>query len=86
MGVDDFDQDLVRAVVRDLASTFYTADVSGDARMRQRLKVSSMSKAERDTYLRMTGRFLAMNRTSFGLRLEPDSRPGLGRRWEKVVP
>jgi hypothetical protein len=84
MTFDDFDLALVRQIV-ERKSSFHTRDVSGDPRMEQRHNVSRMSKNEKDTYLRMTGRFLSMNRAALGLRLEPDSKSGLGRRWMKVV-
>src|SRR2546430_525171 len=74
MRFDDFDLALVRTVVRGLASSFYTGDVSGDSRMLQHHKVSRVPKVERHTYLKMTGKFLSMNPASLGLRLERDSK------------
>src|SRR5438132_6854396 len=85
MSFDDFDLALVRSVIGGLRSTFHTGEVSTDARMERHHKVSLMPKAERDTYLKMTGRFLSMNRASLGLRLEQDSKRGSGRRWQKVA-
>jgi hypothetical protein len=86
MEFDDFDLQLVRAIIDDFGSSFYSSDISMDSRMMQRHGVSTISREERDTYLRMTGRFLSLNRAFLGVRLEQDSQPGKGHRWSKVLP
>jgi hypothetical protein len=84
MRFDEFDVNLVRVIVGELGPSFYTGQVSGDDRMQRHHSVSRMSGRERDTYLRMTGRFLSLNRAELGVRLESDSKlVGVvaGRRW-----
>ena len=81
---DDFSLSVIRAAInRQKGSSFYTGDICDDSEMQKRHHVDRMSKRERDTYRRMTGRFLSDHRADLSLRLTNESKPHCGRKWER---
>jgi hypothetical protein len=52
--------------------------------MHQHHKVRQMFKGEHDTKLKMTGKFLSVNRALLGLGFGRNSTPERGRRWERL--